>query len=89
MPLAKTCALLPPSKRRQVLFERRARGIGDAGVFVTLVLTNLLLGVGRCKVDRHIHRTSDRLRLLTGVDGTRGKAVLRIAHGFSRIGLTR
>ena len=41
-------------ERRQVLFERLARGIRDAGVFVSLVLTDLFLRVGGSEIDGHI-----------------------------------
>ena len=73
MPLRKNVSGAAALERGQVFFERRARRIRDAGVFVTLVLADLLLRVGRSEIDRHIDGAGGRVGLLTGVNGARRK----------------
>ncbi len=61
-------------ERRQVFFQAGARGIGNAGVFVALVLAEFLLNVGGGRVDGDRDGAGFGVRLLADVNGASGEA---------------
>ncbi len=72
----------------QRLLQRGPGRVAGAGVVVaTPGLTDHVLGVGRCLVDRYHDGTGQRIGLLAGMDGTGGKAVVVVrTHAAQRSG---
>ena len=68
-------------ERRQVFFQAGARGIGNAGVFVALVLAQFLLHVSGGGVDGNRYRAGFGVGVLAGVNGFGGKTWLFVFHG--------
>ena len=68
-------------ERRQVFFQTGARGIGDASVFVSLVLAQFLLNVGGSWIDGNRDRAGFGIGFLAGVNGAGGETWLFVFHG--------
>jgi len=69
-------------ERGQVFFEAVARGIRDAGVFVSLVLADALLHVGGGGVDGDSDRSGEGVGLLAIVDGAGGETCWFLGWGL-------
>ena len=68
----------------EILFQASARGIGNAGVLIALILTELLLDVGGSRVDGRADGAAFSIRLLPDVDRACGKTGLLAAHNSAR-----
>ena len=58
----------------EILLQPRARGIRDAGIFVSLVLADSLLHVGRGGINGDRDGAGQRIGFLSGVNGAGGEA---------------
>ena len=65
-------------EHRQILFQAGAGGIGNARVFVALVLAQFLLNVGGSRVDRNRYRAGFGVGILAGMNGFGGEAWLLV-----------
>ena len=55
-------------ERSKILLEPRPRGIRHPRIFIPLVLADPLLHISRRRINRHRHRTRQRIRLLPRVN---------------------
>ena len=60
-------------ERGKILLQPGARGIRDAGIFISLVLADSLLDIGRSWIDGNGHRSGQGIGFLAGMNGARGK----------------
>src|SRR5438270_9236974 len=71
-------------ERGQVFFKPGASGVRDARIFISLILADLFLHIGRGRINGNGNGAGERVRFLSSVDRGGGKAEGSFfgGHGF-------